>query len=363
MNITVAQPQNQTPVISPQTRTAIVLLNLGGPDSLQAVRPFLFNLFNDPLIFRLPSFLRRPLAAFVSSRRDKKAQAIYAEMGGKSPLLENTLAQAEALETRLKREGEIKVFTCMRYWHPMSDAVARDVHDYAPDHLILLPLYPHYSTTTTLSSFRDWYEAAVRASITVPTTEICCYPTDFNFLAAHAALIHQALFEASANGEPRVLFSAHGLPEKIVKDGDPYQWQVEQTVARLCALLDLPVERAYATYQSRVGPMKWIGPSTEDEIKKAGADKVPLVVIPIAFVSEHSETLVELDIEYRHLAEEAGVPHYQRVPALGLQTDFVETLASLCLQATAQTSRISPPAAERCPAKFSECRCRTAEAA
>ncbi len=339
-------------------RTAIVLFNLGGPDALESVRPFLFNLFNDPLIFRLPGVIRRPLAAFVSKRREKKAQGIYAEMGGKSPLLENTLAQAEALQARLSGAGEVKLFVCMRYWHPMSDEVARQVKDYAPDQILWLPLYPQFSTTTTLSSFRDWRDAAARAGIATKNTEICCYPTDFTFLAAHADLIQKAIFEASAHGTPRILFSAHGLPESVVRDGDPYQWQVEQTVERLRGILNLSPEQAYPTYQSRVGPLKWIGPSTEDEIHKAGQDKVPLIIVPIAFVSEHSETLVELDIEYRELAEEAGVPHYTRVPALGTHPDFIEALAKLCLQVEENQSLLSPPTEQRCPPGFSQCYCR-----
>ncbi|MBY0355107.1 MAG: ferrochelatase [Rickettsiales bacterium] len=350
-------------IISQNNRTAIVLLNLGGPDAPQSVRPFLFNLFNDPLIFRMPAFVRRPLAAFVSWRRDKKAQAIYAHMGGKSPLLEGTNAQADSLQESLKSLGNVKVFTCMRYWHPMSAEVVANVKDYAPDHIILLPLYPQYSTTTTLSSFRDWYTAAKRAELHTPTTEICCYFTEPTFLASHAALIKEAMFEASAQGAPRVLYSAHGLPENIVKSGDPYQWQVEQTVARLNAILGLNPAEAYATYQSRVGPLKWIGPSTEDEIRKAGSEKKPLVIVPIAFVSEHSETLVELDIEYREIADHAGVPHYSRVPALGVHSDYIQTLQTLCLQVEAQTRRVSPPLAMRCPETFSECRCRTKELA
>jgi len=349
------------PVISSTSRTAIVLLNLGGPDSLAAVKPFLFNLFNDPLIFRMPGFVRRPLAAFVSARREKKAQGIYAHMGGKSPLLEETQMQARALEHALQPHGQAKVFICMRYWHPMSAQTVSEVKEYAPDHVILLPLYPQFSTTTTLSSFRDWYEAADAAELQVPTTEICCYPTDLAFLTAHADLIRKALFEASAHGTPRVLFSAHGLPEKVVKDGDPYQWQVEQTVEKLRGILQLPPEQAYPTYQSRVGPLKWIGPATDHEIEKAGAEKVPLVVVPIAFVSEHSETLVELDIEYRELAEESGVPHYTRVPAITVHPDYIESLSQLCLQAEATTSRISPVPGGLCPPEFTQCRCRTGE--
>jgi ferrochelatase len=196
---------------------------------------------------------------------------------------------------------------------------------------VLLPLYPQYSTTTTESSAKEWYAEAKKIGLDVPTTLIESYATDEEFVGAHAEMIDQYLQGIQTDHPLRLLFSAHGLPQKVVDDGDPYQRQVEATVK---ALLTPLAARGHApdwkiSYQSRVGPMKWIGPSTEEEIERAGKEKIGLVVIPIAFVSEHSETLVELDIEYAHLAKELGVPDYFRVPALGTQPEFIKALAGL----------------------------------
>jgi protoporphyrin/coproporphyrin ferrochelatase len=315
-------------------KTAVVLFNLGGPDNLKAVKPFLFNLFNDRAILTMPQPLRYLLAKLISGRRASKARAIYQHMGGKSPLLDHTQAQADALEQKLRENGDYKVFVCMRYWHPMSDIVAKNVNAYKPDRIILLPLYPQYSTTTTGSSFANWDEAAKKAGISVPTAKICCYPAGHGFVAAHVKQIKDTYWKAAEEGQPRILFSAHGLPEKIIKAGDPYQWQVEKTVAAITQILTIDGLDYATCYQSRVGKLPWIGPSTEEEIVRAGKDKVPVVVVPVAFVSEHSETLVELDIEYRRLAEKENVPGYWRVPALGTDPYFIEELADLCLSTT-----------------------------
>lgn len=325
-------------------KTAIVLFNLGGPDDLKSVKPFLFNLFSDPAIIGLPQPFRKLLAKFISSRRAGKARKIYGLMGGKSPILELTNLQAQALEKKLGESAnnddrEYKVFVSMRYWHPMSETVVRNVKNYAPDEIVLLPLYPQFSTTTTGSSFADWQEKAAEVGLNVPTKKIGCYPTDFSFIAAHAKVIKDAYWKASETVKPRVLFSAHGLPQKVVDAGDPYQLQVEKTVERLVQILAIEELDYKICYQSKVGPMKWLKPSTDHEIKQAGAEKLPLLVVPIAFVSEHSETLVELDIEYHHLADENGVTGYVRVPALGVEPLFIEALADLCLDALAEKSR------------------------
>lgn len=343
--------------ISPGQKTAVIIMNLGGPDSLDAVQPFLFNLFNDPAIIRVPNFIRTKLAKFIANRRAPVAREIYQELGGKSPIVDQTEAQRLALESSLTAEGDVRVFTCMRYWHPMSDEVVEQVRDYAPDHIILLPLYPQYSTTTSQSSFDDWERAAEQAGLSVPTTKICCYANQQSFINAHGDLIREVYFRMAAHARPRVLFSAHGLPEKIIKDGDPYQWQVEQTAERIVKLLMFDQLDYVVCYQSRVGPMKWIGPSTEDEIVRAGKDGVPLILVPIAFVSEHSETLVELDIEYKELAEEKGVPEYHRIPALGTQAHFIEGLKELCLSVNTGETLINTRKSRYCPARFGECPC------
>lgn len=317
-------------------RTAVILFNLGGPDSPAAVRPFLFNLFNDPAIIGVPQPMRWLLARLISGRRAPTAQAIYAHLGGGSPLLANTLAQAAALGEALADLAPVRVFACMRYWHPRSTAVAAEVKAFAPERIVLLPLYPQFSSTTTASSDDDWRSAARQAGLTVPTVLVCCYASLPGFVEAMAALTAEGLAEARRthpDSPLRVLFSAHGLPKKIVARGDPYPQQVEETAAALAQRLDLPQEQWRVCYQSRVGPLEWIGPATEAEIRRAGADGAAVVLVPIAFVSEHSETLVELDIEYRRLAAEAGVPAYIRVPAVGTNPAFIEGLAGLVREA------------------------------
>lgn len=336
---------------------AVVLFNLGGPDTPEAVRPFLFNLFNDPAIVGAPTPVRYLLARWISARRAKTARAIYAEIGGGSPLLANTRAQAAALEHALG-DGT-RVFIAMRYWHPMSDETARAVRAMAPERVVLLPLYPQFSGTTTGSSRLAWRRAAAAAGLAAPTTAVCCYPSEPGFIGAVTDLARAGYDEASRAGRPRVLFSAHGLPKRVVAAGDPYQWQVEQSAAAIVAALGIAGLDWAICYQSRVGPLEWIGPSTEAEIARAGRDRVPVVLVPIAFVSEHSETLVELDIEYRRRAAEHGVPHYHRVPTVSTHPLFIGGLARLVRTATSREAeswsapggrRICPPSWKGCPA-------------
>lgn len=333
-------------------RLAIVLYNLGGPDRLEAVEPFLFNLFTDPAIIGLPQPLRWLVAKLISKRRAPLAQEIYKHIGGKSPLLELTEEQAQALQiaVRKKLQGvEVQSFICMRYWHPMSGEVAQAVKEFNPDQVVMLPLYPQFSTTTTGSSFDDWDQATANIDLTVPAKRICCYPVDPGFVRAQAQLLKSSIekAKAEANGKPlRVLFSAHGLPKKIVdKKGDPYPDQVQKGAAVIAAemtKLGVKLEDWRVSYQSRVGPLEWIGPSTDDEIKQAGQDGRALVILPLAFVSEHSETLVELDIEYKELAHQSGVQTYVRVPAVGTHPDFIDGLANLVERTIAQDHDICP---------------------
>lgn len=338
-------------------KIAIVLFNLGGPDRLDSVHPFLFNLFSDPAILRLPNPFRMLLAHFIAGRRARIARGIYEKMGGKSPILENTQAQARALEGALWDAGEVRAFIAMRYWHPMSEATARDVRDWDPDEVVLLPLYPQWSTTTTASSLRVWTLAAKAAGLDKPTRTVCCYPTEPGFIQANARLIRWAVAEAAAHGTPRVLFSAHGLPMKIVEAGDPYPWQCDRTAEAVIAALGIPGLDWVTCYQSRVGPLKWLGPSTEEEVIRAGRDRVPLVVVPISFVSEHSETIVEIGYEYRELAEQNGVPHFVAVPTVGVEPDFIRGLAELvrqalgagCAMCSQNGGRFCPTAAAGCP--------------
>ena len=325
-------------------RTAVVLMNLGGPDSPAAVRPFLMNLFSDPAIIRLPWVLRAPLAWLIASRRAQTAATIYARLGGASPLLANTQAQACALETRLG--SDYRTFVAMRYWHPTSIETARQVARWEPDEV---PLYPQFSTTTTASSLSAWGQAARAAGLACPTRVVCCYPDEAGFVAALADLIRPALAEARGFAKPpRLLLTAHGLPQKIVDRGDPYQAQVERTARAVIAVLDEPELDWRVCYQSRVGPLAWIGPETETEIRRAGSAGVPLVVAPISFVSEHSETLVELDYDYRAVAQASGVPAYVRVPTVGVAPDFIAALALLVERARPAQASCSAVSGGRC---------------
>lgn len=309
----------------PRRRIAVVLMNLGGPDGPEAVRPFLFNLFNDPAIIGLPGVIRTPLARRIAARREEEAKANYAVMGGGSPLLPETEKQAAALSARLSMEwpdDEVRVFIAMRYWKPMTPETAKAVAAFGPDQVVLLPLYPQFSTSTTRSSLKAWrdhYRGPGRISA------VCCYPESTGWIEAQASLISDQIDKAGKR-PVRVLFSAHGIPERLVtRKGDPYQEHVERTVFALVQRLGL---KDWAIcYQSRVGPLKWLGPSTPEAITQAGRDGVGVVIAPIAFVSEHVETLVELDVDYARLAAETGVSPYLRVPAVGTAPDFIETLA------------------------------------
>jgi ferrochelatase len=343
-------------------KLAVVVFNLGGPDGPAAVRPFLTNLFRDPAIIGLPAVLRYPLASLIAKRREKLAQANYDLMGGASPLLPETEAQARALEAQLKAEApeiEARVFIAMRYWRPFAAATAKEVAAFAPDEIVLAPLYPQYSTTTTASSFKDWYGAYRGPG---RTRAICCYPTAGGLVEAHAEAIRNRW---DASGRPqnlRLLFSAHGLPQKVVDAGDPYRAQIEATAAEIAARLpELPDWRV--SFQSRVGPMKWLSPSTDAEIRRAGAEGKGVIVSPIAFVSEHVETLVELDHEYARLAAESGCSPYLRAPTPGIDARFIGDLAHAALIALGRGSETRPHGGWLCPSGLSKCACHYGEPA
>jgi ferrochelatase len=322
-------------------KTAIVLFNLGGPDNLDAVRPFLNNLFNDPAIIQLPTFIRKPLAWLIAKRRHIEASQIYKALGGSSPLLRNTQAQARALETVLQKEmPHSRVFIAMRYWHPLTQETVEQVRDFQPDHVVMLPLYPQFSTTTSGSSFEEWDHLAKKAGLCAPTTRICCYPRQQGFvepLAASILTLTQSLEPTSF----RVLFSAHGLPQKIVDKGDPYAFQVALSVQAVAQAAELTESQWRICYQSRVGPMKWLEPTIQSQLEEAARDGKGVIVVPIAFVSEHSETLYELDMEYASLATELNIPFYHRVSTPQTQAPFIQGLADLIMDALqTQTCKI-----------------------
>ena len=339
-------------------KKAIILFNLGGPDKLENVEPFLFNLFNDPAILNLPSFFRYPLAKLISNRRAPVAKKIYAELGGSSPILKLTKEQSAALESKLNLKQEVdeyKCFVVMRCWHPRAKEVIKEVKSYQPDEIVLMPLYPQYSAATSGSSIKEWYDVCKKNNYKIKTSTICCYPTDKNFIKAHTKEITKKVKDLK---NYKLIFSAHGLPEKNIKKGDPYQWQVEESVKKIVESLGNKNLDWVLSYQSRVGPLKWIGPSTDDVIVENSKVGKHIVLVPIAFVSEHSETLVELDIEYKKLAEDNGCKNYTRVPALGINEDFINAMSELIIKKEAHkfNEGLYPPTT-RCPSNFEKCPC------
>lgn len=336
-------------------RIAVVLFNLGGPDNQDAVQPFLQNLFSDPAIIRAPAPIRWLISRVVSRRRAPSVKENYALMdaGGGSPLLPETLKQADALSAELERrwpEDTVRVFTAMRYWHPFVEDAAKDVEAWGPDEVILLPLYPQYSTTTTGSSLSAWAQ-----TYRGKTKTVCCYPFADALISAHVDKIMDAYEKAGKPPSPTLLMSAHGLPESIIKDGDPYQWQCESLGGKLAQRLPSDWE-IIGCYQSRVGPLKWIGPSTEEEVEKAALAGKDILIAPIAFVSEHIETLVELGEEYRETAEKAGARSYTRVDALGTHDGFINMLADFVEHASAAEDTLrSCEGGRLCPAEWTDC--------
>lgn len=307
-------------------RIAVVLFNLGGPDSKESIRPFLRNLFSDKAIIDLPAVFRIPIALLISTFRAPKAKPLYDLMGGSSPLLPNTKAQAAAIEALLSERNkdiDFKVFIAMRYWHPFTKAAAKDVLVFNPDEVVLLPLYPQYSLTTTGSSYLEWrqyYKGKDRL--------IREYPTAKGLVDAAVENILKTYNELDCPKKVRLLLSAHGLPQKIIDGGDPYEKQINETAEAIKAKLPEFFE-VCVCYQSKVGPLKWLSPSTNDAINDAGRDNIGVIIYPIAFVSEHIETLVELDVEYRELAHEAKVPFFGRALTVGTNDSFIKELALL----------------------------------
>ncbi len=334
-------------------KKAVILFNLGGPDKLESVEPFLFNLFNDPAIINIPSIFRYPLAKFISKKRAPIAKNIYKEIGNKSPILELTQDQAKSLENNLSKKGDYKCFVIMRCWHPRAPDVIKKVREYNPEEIILLPLYPQYSASTSGSSINEWDDLCKKKNYHVKTKTICCYPTENNFIASHISLIKKTLKVIEDNNF-KLIFSAHGLPKSKIKKGDPYQWQVEETVKKIMSNLEDENLNYIISYQSRVGPLKWIGPSTDKVIIKYSKEKKGIVIVPISFVSEHSETLVELDIEYKKLAEKNGCSFYKRVAAPGTEENFIKGLTELVLKQETRSNFIS---SLMCPNKYVKCPC------
>lgn len=337
-------------------RIGIVLFNLGGPDSLDAVEPFLRNLFSDPAIITLPAILRKPLAWLIARRRTPLARDIYAKIGGRSPIVKETEAQARALEAALAKQGhEAKAVIAMRAWKPFAPQAAAELQEWKSDRIVLLPLYPQFSTTTTASSLDDWARVARARELAAPQSRVCCYPWDDGFIAAEVDLVGQAWARRKPGVDYRLLLSAHGLPKRMISRGDPYQWQVEKSAEAIVEKLGIDGLDWSLCYQSRVGPLEWIGPATDAEVRRAGCGGKGVVIAPIAFVSEHSETLVELDIEYAKLARDAGVPDYIRVPAVGTHPSFIDGLARLVTRAVDGEAVVTCASGRICPKQWSAC--------
>ena len=314
------------------SRVGVLLLNLGGPEKLEDVQPFLFNLFSDPEIIRIPfPALQKPLAWFISSRRAKTSQENYKEIGGGSPLRRITEEQGAALKEKLKDHGkDAEVYIGMRYWHPFTEEAIAQIKQDGIEKLVVLPLYPQYSISTSGSSFRlleqIWNEDSKLQGIDY--TLIPSWYARPGYVNAMAGLIRTELDKLPEPDTAHIFFSAHGVPTSYVEEfGDPYQREIEHCTDLIMQALGRPNAHTLA-YQSRVGPIEWLQPYTEDAIEELAQKGVKdLVVVPISFVSEHIETLQEIDIEYRELAEEAGIQGFHRVPALDTDQDFIDDLA------------------------------------
>lgn len=323
-------------------RIGVLLLNLGGPEKIEDVRPFLYNLFSDPEIIRLPfSWLQKPLAWLISTLRANKSQANYMEIGGGSPLLQITEAQAEALRTKLQENGdEANVYIGMRYWHPFTEEAIAEITKDKIEKLVILPLYPQFSISTSGSSFRVLEEMWQKDPQLkeVEYTLIPCWYDNQGYLQAMADLIAQELQQFENPDQVNIFFSAHGVPVSYVEEaGDPYQEHIEKCTRLIMNTLNRSNPYTLA-YQSRVGPVEWLKPYTEEALKELGQKGVKnLLVVPISFVSEHIETLQEIDIEYREIAEEAGITNFQRVPALNTHPIFINALSDLVKDALNKT--------------------------
>ena len=316
------------------SRIGVVLLQLGGPDSLDSVEPFLYNLFCDPDIIDLPgAFLfRKRLARFISTRRGPKVQDIYRKMGGRSPILKLTQRQADALERALAPDLPVKTYIAMRYWHPLTEAAVDRIVQDGIRRVILLPLYPHFSKSTTGSSVREWERVLAEKGVTsITSTLVSEYSEHPAYIRAIIRNIGYALrrIPEADRLKAHLVFSAHGTPMSLVRAGDPYQSQVVRTYNAVvrAGTFGLP---HHLCYQSKVGPQKWLEPSLVETIDRLAADGVThMVVVPIAFVSDHSETLVEINMEARHQARERGIRHFDMSPALNACPPYIDALADL----------------------------------
>lgn len=330
-----------------QPRVGVLLLNLGGPERIQDVKPFLYNLFSDPEIIRLPlAAMQKPLAWLISSLRSGKSQQAYRSIGGGSPLRRITKQQAQELQTSLRQKGvDATSYVAMRYWHPFTESAVADLKADGVDQVVVLPLYPHFSISTSGSSFRELQRLRNTDSAfsRLPIRCIRSWYDHPGYIQALANLIAREILACEDPATAHIFFSAHGVPKSYVEDaGDPYQLEI--VACSKLILEQLRQQLGYSNpftlaYQSRVGPVEWLKPYTEEALQQLGEQGVKdLVVVPISFVSEHIETLEEIDIDYRELATAAGVKNFRRVPALDTDPAFIAALTDLVEQAMAETA-------------------------
>jgi protoporphyrin/coproporphyrin ferrochelatase len=323
-------------------RIGVLLLNLGGPDKIEDVRPFLFNLFADPEIIRLPfPWLQKPLAWLISTLRAKKSQDNYLEIGGGSPLRRITEEQGTALQAQLGKVGkDAKIYIGMRYWHPFTEEAIAQIKEDNIRKLVILPLYPHFSISTSGSSFRV-LEEMWRNDPALRLIDYTLIPSWYDYpgyIESMAHLITKELNKCENPDNVQIFFSAHGVPKSYVEEaGDPYQQEIEACTRAIMAKINCPNSHTLA-YQSRVGPVEWLQPYTEDALNELGAKGIKdILVVPISFVSEHIETLQEIDIEYREIAHSAGIENFYRVPALNTEPIFIEALGNLVIESLDQS--------------------------
>ena len=319
-------------------KLGVVLFQLGGPDSLDSVEPFLYNLFSDPDIIDFPfaRIARQPLARLIAARRARHVAHHYAELGGKSPLIENTMRQAAALEARLRQNLDARVVVAMRYWRPFTAEAVGQLERHRPEEVVLLPLYPQYSKTTTGSSFREWARRFHPNGWRPRVHMVDEFHTDESYLEAVRQSIDRALEDFPDPRDVDFVFSAHSVPVSVVESGDPYQRQIERTVELVWQRGDWSGRR-HLCYQSKVGASKWLRPSMHETIRKLAAEgRRQVLVVPISFVSDHIETLHEIDIEHRQHAHELGISHFRMVPGLNDSPAFIEALAGMVLARVGQ---------------------------
>lgn len=324
-------------------KVAIVLMNLGGPDSPGSIRKFLFNLFYDKYIIKIPNPFRFILASLISVLRLKKSTKIYNLIGGRSPILEETFMQGNALQNEMLQYYQSRVFISMRHFKPYSCDIMDDIKEFDPEKLVLIPLYPQYSTTTTISSVEDfvsnlklvWDEKKIYDSLRI----VCCYYNNDYFIDAYVKLILESNIDFA---NTKVIFSAHSIPKNRIRNGDPYEWQINNCVKlivdKISSILHSNFEYI-VSYQSRVGPIEWLVPDTKDEILKCCVENKGIALVPISFVSEHVETLVELDIDYKNIAVDYGLP-YTRVQTLRDGDLFIKCIANCVNMAVNSSSKI-----------------------